>query len=99
MNKTEYREHCKKQIERCIKLNDTKHLREHELSLSLLNECEERKQEKDSLIKHLEDKINTLQIQYHESAETVSVLDKGMVLGCIGGYQDILERLKSGKYE
>lgn len=87
MNKTEYREHCKKQIERCIKLNDAKHLREHELSLSLLNECEERKQEKDSLIKYLEDKIK----------EPVSY--NLLYDGKQQAYKDILERIKSGKYD
>lgn len=40
MNKEEYRKHCEEQIERCIILNDKKHLREHELSLALLNENE-----------------------------------------------------------
>ena len=50
MNKKEFREHCEKQIERCIKFNDEKHLKEHELSLALLNECEFRKKEKENLI-------------------------------------------------
>lgn len=87
MNKNEYREHCKKQIERCIKLNDTKHLREHELSLSLLNECEERKQEKDSLIKYLEDKIKEF-VSYNLLYDSKQQ-----------AYKDILERIKNNKYE
>lgn len=37
MNKAEYRKHCEEQIEKCIKLHDNKHLKEHELSLALLN--------------------------------------------------------------
>ena len=40
MNIEEFREHCEKQIERCIKLNNSKHLKEHELALGLLNENE-----------------------------------------------------------
>lgn len=40
MTKEEYRKHCEKQIERCILFNDAKHLKEHELSLGLLNENE-----------------------------------------------------------
>lgn len=96
MNKTEYREHCKKQIERCIKLNDAKHLREHELSLSLLNECKERKQEKDSLIKYLEDKIN---MNYIYLKEEIDEENRDYLLTANIVLKDILERVKSGKYE
>lgn len=40
MIKEDFRKHCEEQIERCIKLNDSKHLKEHELALGLLNENE-----------------------------------------------------------
>ena len=46
MNKKEFRKHCEKQIEMCIKLHDEKHLREHELALGLLNENERLIQQK-----------------------------------------------------
>ena len=49
MNKEEFREHCEKQIERCIKLNDLRHLKEHELTLGLLNENEQLIQENQEL--------------------------------------------------
>ena len=40
MNKLDFRKHCEKKIEQCIKLNDAKHLQEHELALAVLNENE-----------------------------------------------------------
>lgn len=46
MNKQDFRKHCEEQIERCIKLNDAKHLQEHELALGLLNENERLIQQK-----------------------------------------------------
>lgn len=60
MNKKEFREHCEKQIERCIKLNDSKHLKEHELALGLLNENERLIQQKNKykeVIEKLKDAI------------------------------------------
>jgi hypothetical protein len=61
MNKQDFRKHCEEQIERCIKLNDAKHLQEHELALGLLNENERLIQQKneykeviDKAIKYIE---------------------------------------------
>ena len=66
MTKEEYRKHCEYQIERCIKLQDSKHLKEHELSLGLLNENECLINNKNNLIKYLEDKIKELDIRLKE---------------------------------
>lgn len=55
MTKKEFRDHCEKQIERCIKLNDSRHLKEHELTLCLLNENERLIQENKELKKQLEE--------------------------------------------
>lgn len=49
MDKEEYRKHCEKQIKMCNMIGDFRHASEHELSLSLLNECENMKQEKEEL--------------------------------------------------
>ena len=93
MNKKEYRKHCEEQIERCIKLHDNKHLKEYELSLALLNECERRKQREENLIKYLEDKINEPIIGGCDYLTgKMFGREKRLYLG-------ILERLKSGKYE
>ena len=96
MNKEEYRKHCEKQIDRCIKLNDSKHLKEHELALTLLNECEERKQDKDNLIKYLEDKINMndiyLKEETDESAQEYLLIKRDIL-------KDVLERVKSALNE
>lgn len=94
MNKEEFRKHCEQQIERCIKLNDHKHLREHELALSLLNECDKRKEEKQSLVKYLENEIN-----FHKDKIKKQPYLKGMAILPLGLYQGILEKVKSGKYE
>ena len=96
MNKQEYRKHCEEQIERCIKLNDSKHLKEHELSLSLLNENEHLIESKNNLINYLEDKlmiINKMLVQEQNINKREWLLAKKF------SYQDILERLDSGKYE
>lgn len=85
MNKEELRKHCEGQIEKCIKLHDSKHLKEHELSLALLNECEQRKQNQENLIKYLENKIEERGFANDVYRYTA--------------YKDILERIKSGKYE
>lgn len=97
MTKEEYRKHCEEQIKRCIKLRDIKYLKEHELSLALLNECEDRKQRKDNLIKYLEDSIKELkeaQRILYENACT-KLVEKATVNSTIRTYQDVLERLKN----
>jgi hypothetical protein len=107
MNKEEYRKHCEEQIERCIRLHDSKRLKEHELSLALLNECEERKQREDNLIKHLEEKIKQCDENIEETKKWLDVEevhqstknDLHVAKVVKKNYQEILERLKSGKYE
>lgn len=49
MTKEEFRKHCEKQIEKCIKLHDGKHLKEYELALALLNENEQLRQKNQEL--------------------------------------------------
>ncbi len=98
MNKKEFREHCEKQIERCIKFNDEKHLKEHELSLALLNECEFRKKEKENLINCLENEIKKIELYLEQEK------DDGNIYNLIikirkEDYKDLLEKIKSGKYE
>ena len=93
MNKKEYRKHCEEQIERCIKLHDSKHLREYKLSLALLNECERRKQREENLIKYLEDKMNEIRIGGCDCLTTKMFETEKRV------YREVLEKVKSGKYE
>lgn len=102
MNKEEFRKHCEEQIEMCIKLHDSKHLKEHELSLALLNECEQKKQNQENLIKYIEEKIKSaqkyIQSQSYKPQGDLSVYyyyaerDKKT-------YKDLLERIKSNNYE
>ncbi len=102
MNKEEYRKHCEEQIERCIKLHDSKHLKEHELSLALLNECEDRKRREEDLVKYLENKIKYFQdkIDRLDIKNIYAHFDIAeMYRNKMKIYQDILERVKSGKYE
>ncbi|MCI9434065.1 MAG: hypothetical protein HFI86_02150 [Bacilli bacterium] len=111
MNKTEYRKHCEEQIEKCIKLNDAKHLKEHELSLALLNENESLINNKNNLIKYLENKINmcdgyidTTRSDLEEVKYTLFAYDnlKKSIEENIKArniYQDLLERIKNNNYE
>lgn len=107
MNKEEYRKYCEEQIERCIKLKDAKHLKEHELSLALLNECEDRKQKEDNLIKYLEDKIALYNNDIEQMKQWLDIEEMHQSVKadihkskCIKKELEIiLERLKSGKYE
>lgn len=92
MNKVEYRKHCEEQIERCIKLHDSKHLKEHELSLALLNECKERKQRKEKLINYLEDFIS-------KTDNEVNIKGNYLYLAWANAYKDLLERIKNNNYE
>lgn len=92
MTKEELKKHCEEQIERCIKLHDSKHLKEHELSLALLNECEGRKQEKEKLIKYLEDFIDKTDYE-------VNIKGNYLYIAWSNAYRDLLEKVKSGKYE
>jgi len=93
MTKEEFRKHCEDQIERCIALNDYRHLKEHEISLALLNECKQRKQNQENLIKYIEDKIKKPRIggcdcltdKMFETEEKI--------------YTDLLERIKNNNYE
>lgn len=94
MNKEEYKKHCEEQIERCIKLRDSKHLREHELSLALLKECEDRRKREENLIKYLENKINDYKIQFSQING-----DYGLLNPRIETYEDILERIKNNNYD
>ena len=104
MNKVEFRKHCEDQIEKCIKLHDSKHLKEHELSLALLNECEQRKKNQENLIKYIEDKIEEIKehedfiIKYlsnHPLAK--KSIDEDIILE--KSYKDLLERIKNNNYE
>lgn len=99
MTKEKFTKHCEEQIERCIKLRDSKHLKEHELSLTLLNECEQRKQNQENLIKYIEEKIKKLK---DECASFGHLIDKDTIHKYdlqIKLYEDLLERIKSDKYE
>lgn len=96
MTKEEFRKHCEDQIARCIKLKDYKHLKEHELSLALLNECEQRKQNQENLIKYIEDKI----IKVRESTCDSKDLDDIKLFNYMSDlilsiYTDLLERIKN----
>ncbi len=93
MNKEEYRNHCEKQIEMCIRFHDSKHLKEHELSLALLNENEMLIKNKNNLIKYLENKINEVKIGGCDCQTTNMFEIEEKV------YQDILERVKNNNYE
>lgn len=87
MNKEEFRRHCEQQIDRCIMLHDSKHLKEHELSLALLNECKTKKKEKENLIKYLEDKIEDCDYQIDIIGDYQKICEER-------AYRDILERVK-----
>lgn len=92
MTKEEFRKHCEDQIERCIALNDYRHLKEHEISLALLNECEQRKQEKENLIKYLEDFISKTDYE-------VDTKGNYLYIAWANAYKDLVERIRSGEYE
>lgn len=92
MTKEEFRKHCERQIERCIKFQDSKHLKEHELSLALLNENEEIKKDKENLIKYLEDFISKTDYE-------VNIKGNYLYLAWANAYKNLLEKVKSGKYE
>lgn len=66
MNKLDFRKHCEKQIELCIKLNDAKHLQEHELALGLLNENERLIQQNNEYKEEI-DKISKIIYEIDES--------------------------------
>lgn len=88
MDKGEFREHCEKQIERCIKLNDSRHLKEHELALGLLNENDRLIQENQKY-KEVIDRLNKLAgirllTMYFEDGGEISVLP----------YEDLLDILE-----
>lgn len=93
MNKEEFRKRCEDQIERYIALNDYRHLKEHEISLALLNECEARKQNQENLIKYIEDKIKEPRIG------GCDCLTDKMFETEVRIYTDLLERIKNNNYE
>lgn len=67
MIKEDFRKHCEEQIERCIKLNDSKHLKEHELALGLLNENEsliKKNKKYKEVIEKAREKVNILRKAY-----------------------------------
>lgn len=100
MNKEEFRKHCEEQIERCIKLRDSKHLKEHELSLALLNECEQRKQNQENLIKYIEDKIKKIRESTCDSKDLDDIkLFNYMSELMLSIYTDLLERIKNNNYD
>lgn len=86
MNKLDFRKHCEKQIERCIKLNDAKHLQEHELALAMLNENERLIQE-NKKYKEAIDKISRIIYEIDELINTTG----GYPSNCI---DDLLAVLK-----
>lgn len=92
MTKEKFRKHCEEQIERCIKLRDSKHLKEHELSLALLNECEQRKQNQENLIKYIENFISKTDYE-------VNIKGNYLYLAWSNAYKDLLERIKNNNYE
>lgn len=95
MTEEEFRKHCERQIERSIKFQDSKHLKEHQLSLALLNENEERKKDKENLIKYLEDMISIRESYLGtDNANFDTALEDEIDI-----IKDILEKVKSGKYE
>lgn len=78
MNKENFRKHCEEQIERCIKLNDSKHLKEHELALGLLNENE-------SLIKKnkkYKEAIEKVRKEIENSSLEVNTKEYGLLIVC-----------------
>lgn len=93
MNKEEFKKHCEDQIERCIALNDYRHLKEHEISLALLNECEQRKQNQENLIKYIEDKIEEPRIGGCDCLTDKMFETEKKI------YTDLLERIKNNNYE
>ena len=95
MNKEEFKKHCEDQIERCIALNDYRHLKEHEISLALLNECEQRKQNQENLIKYIEDEIK--EYSKFDTKKTMKQIEINTSVRLV--YQDLLERIKSNNYE
>ena len=112
MNKKEFREHCKRQIEHCIKFHDEKHLKEHELSLALLNECEVRKEEKEQLKEQNEQKDNAIDecIELvnqwknfcnsnceEETYDIISIQNNVYWKDCIGHLNYLLEKIQQAK--
>lgn len=61
--------------------------------ISLRDTFNKQHQEKDNLIKYLEDKINNMEIE--QETEYRHTKDVGMYFA----YQDILERVKNNKYD
>lgn len=55
--------HCEKQIDLCSKLNDYKHLEEHQLILNLIKENQELKERLEKIYNYL-DKYYTVENQY-----------------------------------
>ena len=63
MNKEELIEHCKKQVKMCEKLNDYKHLSEHQAVLDLLEENQKLKKQLEEWEHHLKCSKEMLDIQ------------------------------------
>lgn len=93
MNKEEFRKHCEQQIERCIKLNDYKHLKEHELALSLLNECDRKKEENKRLDNQLKQKDKAID----ECIELIAKYIQNCTYEEVPKYKELLEKLQQTK--
>jgi hypothetical protein len=94
MTKEEFRKHCEKQIEMCIKLHDAKHLREHELALGLLNENERLIQQKNEY-KEVINKLRELigKHYFKQSDDYYDYFTEGVCLQD-GDYQELEALLK-----
>ena len=87
MNVEELKKHCEKQINLCSRLNDYKHLEEHQLVLNLI---EENKQLKDNWNKLKKYMIDTEQIYKKSDDKYIKDMHE---IGIRHAYQTILYKM------
>lgn len=68
-------------------------------NISTIDSCNISKYQKENLIKYLENEINDLQNKLDKCKNKLNDVNILVLQTCIECYQDILERIKSGKYE
>lgn len=84
----ELKMHCEKQINLCSKLNNYKHLEEHQLILSLIEEnarLNDKEREKEEFINYLQEELN---VQIQEESVGCETTNKKYIL------EEILQKYK-----
>lgn len=95
MTKEGFRKHCELQIEKCIKLHDSKHLKEHELALGLLNENKRLIDENQELKKQIDNYRNRYKNRLNEKlAEGIEPDPEDFYLAEIEGKANDYDKLQ-----